>query len=82
MKLSKCIIGKFTLKFCEHVVEEKNIWPLTLKIAIINDWSVPINIHEVYQFLDLASFYHWFIKDFKKITALMHDLLKKSDMTL
>ena len=47
-KLSKYMIGKFTLKFCEHVVEEKNIQSLTSKIAIINDWPVPINIHEVH----------------------------------
>ena len=82
VKSSKYMIGKFTLKFCEHVVEERNIWPLTSKIAIINDWSVPTNIHKVHQFLDLASFYHWFIKDFVMITALIHDLLKKSDMML
>ena len=24
-KLSKCMVGKFTLEFCEHVVEEENI---------------------------------------------------------
>ena len=76
------MVGKFTLEFCGHVVEEENIQPLASKIAIINDWPVPMNVHEVCQFLDLASFYHWFIKDFIKITALMHDLLKKSDMTL
>ena len=76
------MIDKFTLEFCEHVVGEGNIWPLTSKIAIINDWPVPMNVHEVHQFLGLASFYHWFVKDFTKITALMHDLLKKSDMML
>ena len=82
MKSSKCIIDKFTLKFCEHVVEEENIQPLTSKITIINDWLVSINVHKVHQFLDLASFYCWFIKDFTKIAALMHNLLKKSDMML
>ena len=76
------MVDKFTLKFCKHVVEKRNIQPLTSKIAIINDWLVSMNVHEVHQFLDLASFYHWFIKDFTKITALMHDLLKKSDMML
>ena len=58
VKSSKCMVGKFTLKFYGHVVEERNIQPLTSKIAIINDWSVPMNVHEVCQFLDLASFYH------------------------
>ena len=82
VKSSKCMINKFTLKFCEHVVEKKNIWSLISKIAIIKNWSVSMNIHEVYQFLNLVSFYCWFIKDFVKITALMHDLLKKSDMML
>ena len=47
-KSSKCMVGKFTLKFCEHVVGEGNIQPLTSKIAIINDWLVPTNVHEVH----------------------------------
>ena len=48
VKLFKCMIDKFTLKFYEHVVEKRNIQPLTLKIVIINDWSVSINVHEVH----------------------------------
>ena len=37
VKLSKYIISKFTLKFCEHVVEERNIQSLALKITIIKN---------------------------------------------
>ena len=36
-KLFKYKINKFTLKFCKHVVEERNIQSLASKIAIIND---------------------------------------------
>ena len=58
VKSLKCMIERFTLKFCEHVVEERNIQSMTLKVIIINDWPVSINVYKVCQFLDSASFYY------------------------
>jgi len=40
-------------------------------------WPVPRNIKEVQKFLGLANYYRRFIKDFAKLAALLHVLVRK-----
>jgi len=40
-------------------------------------WPAPKNVKEVQKFLGLANYYRWFIKDFAKIAAPLHVLVRK-----
>jgi len=41
------------------------------------NWLVPRNVKEVQKFLGLANYYRRFIKDFAKIAAPLHVLVRK-----
>ena len=47
------------------------------KVEGVLNWLVPRNVKEVQKFLDLANYYRRFIKDFAKIAALLHVLVRK-----
>jgi len=47
------------------------------KIEEVLNWLVPRNIKEVQKFLGLTNYYRRFIKDFTKIAALLHVLVRK-----
>jgi hypothetical protein len=79
---SKCIFGVKELEFCGHVVGKGTCKPSPTKIKIILEWPQPRNVHEVRQFLGLASYYRRYIRDFAKITACLSDLLIETDADL
>ena len=81
-KPSKCTIGASELEFCGHVVGNGQCRPLADKIAMIASWPQPRNVHEVRQFLGLASYYRRFIRGFAQIAAPLSDLLVESDEKL
>jgi len=47
------------------------------KVEGVLNWPVPRNIKEVQKFLGLANYYRRFIKDFTRIAALLHALVRK-----
>ena len=47
------------------------------KVERVLNWLAPRNIKEVQKFLGFANYYRRFIKDFAKIAALLHVLVKK-----
>jgi len=47
------------------------------KVKGVLNWSTPRNIKEVQKFLELANYYRCFIKDFVKIAAPLHLLVRK-----
>jgi hypothetical protein len=51
-KPSKCIFAVASLEFCGHLVGGGNIQLFSSKVAIIRDWPVPTNVHEVRVFLE------------------------------
>jgi len=42
-------------------------------------WPVPKNIKKMQKFLGLANYYRQFIKDFARIAALLHLLIRKKE---
>jgi len=78
-KPSKCSFAQSILEFCGHLVGEGKIRPQQSKIAIIRDWPQPKNVHEVRQFLGLASYYRRFIRGFAQIAVPLFELLKEAD---
>ena len=47
------------------------------KVEGVLNWPVPRNIKEVQKFLGLANYYRRFIKNFARIAAPLHILVKK-----
>ena len=47
------------------------------KVERVLNWLAPRNIKEVQKFLGFANYYRRFIKDFAKIAALLHVLVRK-----
>ena len=81
-KPSKCKIGVSELEFCGHIVGNGKCRPMADKITMITSWPQPRNVHEVRQFLGLASYYRRFIKSFARIAAPLSDLLIEPDERL
>ena len=47
------------------------------KVEGVLNWPAPRNVKEVQKFLGLANYYRRFIKDFARIAALLHILVRK-----
>jgi hypothetical protein len=81
-KPSKCTVGVPSLEFCGHIVGNNECRPTPAKVAAILDWPQPRNVHEVRQFLGLASYYRRYVRNFAKISTPLSDLLVESDAAL
>jgi hypothetical protein len=66
-KPPKCIFAVPQLEFCGHLVGGGVVKPLTSKVAVIRNWPKPTNVHEVRQFLGIASYYRRYIRNFAAI---------------
>ncbi|CAG8762412.1 19389_t:CDS:1, partial [Gigaspora rosea] len=47
------------------------------KVEVVQNFSTPTNLRQLYIFLGLSFYYRWFIKDFSKVAAPIYELLKK-----
>jgi hypothetical protein len=79
---TKCTFATRELEFCGHIVGNGTIRPLPAKIEAVQAWPRPQTVHDVRQFLGLATYYRRFIHDFSKVCVPLHELLKESDSTL
>jgi hypothetical protein len=78
-KPSRCVIGTLELDFCGHIVGNGHVRPTTAKVQAILAWPTPRNVHEVRQFLGLASYYRRYISAFAQIASPLSDLLVEAD---
>jgi len=65
------------VEFLEVVISPKGVEIQREKVKEVLNWPVPRNIKEVQKFLGLTNYYRRFIKDFTKIAALLHVLVRK-----
>ncbi len=48
------------------------------KVAVIQNWPEPWNVHDMQSFLGFANFYHHFIADYSQMTLPLTNLCKKA----
>jgi hypothetical protein len=76
---SKCEFWLTKVQFLGHVVSSEGISVDPSKVQQVLDWKSPRTVHQVHNFLSLASYFHRFIPNFSKITKPITDLLKKEE---
>ena len=77
VKLEKCKWKVREVELLGVVIGPKGIEMQKEKVEGVLNWSVPRNVKEVQKFLGLANYYRRFIKDFARIAAPLHMLVRK-----
>jgi hypothetical protein len=75
-KFSKCAFWLEEIQFLGHVLSANGIAVDPNKVKDILEWKPPTIVHQVQNFLRLASYYRRFIPDFSKIVKPITSLLK------
>ena len=76
-KIATSQVQVLTGTYLGHVVSTQGVSPDTEKMSKIKSWPVPQSAQEVQQFLGLANYYRWFIKDFANMAKPLHWLTKR-----
>jgi len=77
VKPKKCKWKVREVEFLGVIISPKGVEMQKEKVEGVLNWPVPRNIKEVQKFLGLANYYRRFIKDFAKIAAPLHVLVRK-----
>jgi len=77
VKPEKCKWKVREVEFLEVVIGPKGVEMQREKIEGVLNWPAPKNIKEVQKFLGLTNYYRRFIKNFAKIAAPLHMLVRK-----
>ena len=77
VKPEKCKWKVREVEFLEVVISPKEVEMQREKVEGALNWLAPRNVKEVQKFLGLANYYRRFIKDFAKIAAPLHVLVRK-----
>ncbi|GJP53126.1 hypothetical protein CLOM_g12292 [Closterium sp. NIES-68] len=76
-KGSKCQFLEQELEFLGHVISIDGVKIDPKKIATIQDWKPPANLHELLSFLGFVNYVRRFIPNMAGVTSPLTDLLKK-----
>ena len=77
VKPEKCKWKVKEVEFLGVVISPKGMEMQKEKVERVLNWPAPRNIKEVQKFLGLANYYRRFIKNFARIAALLHVLVRK-----
>jgi hypothetical protein len=64
------------IKFLGHIVGADGIKVNLEKIAAVEDWPAPTNVHKLRSFLGLANYFRKFIQGYAKFAAPLTELTK------
>ena len=76
-KPEKCKWKVREVEFLEVVIGPRGVEMQKEKVEGVLNWPASRNIKEVQKFLDLANYYRRIIKDFARLAALLHVLVRK-----
>lgn len=77
LKPQKCKFFQERVEYLGFEVSEEGVRPGSYKVESVRNFPTPKDIHNVRQFLGLASFFRRFIKGFAEIARPLTALLKK-----
>jgi len=77
VKPEKCKWKVREVEFLEVVIGPREVKMQKEKVEGVLNWPAPKNVKEVQKFLGLANYYRRFIKNFAKIMAPLHILVRK-----
>jgi len=77
VKPEKCKWKVREVEFLEVVIGPKGVEMQREKVEGVLNWPAPRNVKEVQKFLSLTNYYRRFIKDFARIAAPLHVLVRK-----
>ena len=77
MKLEKYKWKVKEVRFLEVVIRLERIKIEKEKVKSVLDWPTPKEVKNVQKFLELANYYHQFIKNFAITARLLYNMLKK-----
>ena len=77
VKPEKCKWKVREVEFLGVVIGLRGVEMQKEKVEGVLNWLAPRNVKEVQKFLGLANYYRRFIKDFAKIAAPLHMLVRK-----
>ena len=76
-KRSKCQFNTTQLDFLGHVVRADGIKVDLKQIAVVCNWRVPKNVHDVRSFLDSTNYFRHFVQDYANMVGTPTNLLPK-----
>jgi len=77
VKPEKCKWKVREVEFLGVVIGPKRVEMQKEKVEGVLNWLAPRNVKEVQKFLGLTNYHRRFIKDFARIAALLHALVRK-----
>ena len=77
VKPEKCVWKVREVGFLGVVIGEDRVRMEKEKVQRVIEWPVLKNVKDIQKFLGLANYYRWFVKDFTRITRLLHEIMRK-----
>jgi len=79
VKPKKCVWKVKEISFLGVIMGPKGFRMEKKKVEKVTNWPTPQYVKDVQKFLGLANYYRRFVKDFAKITKLLHQLVRKDE---
>jgi hypothetical protein len=77
LRPEKCEFEMQEIEYLGMIIRPGEVHMNPGKVAMVRDWTTPVNLREVRAFIGFANFYRRFIEDFASIARPLHDLTKK-----
>jgi hypothetical protein len=77
IRMFKCTFNATEVKFLGHIVGNNQVKPDPKKVAAVENWAVPTNVHELRAFLGLVNYFSRFIHKHARLARPLTELLRK-----